>query len=226
MQSRSRPASACSTTCPSCRATCSGRRSKRARWPTHGTCRRRPHRSSGLGRSSSPVTNAGQRLVFDRNPHYFRKAPDGATLPYLDQLTVEIVPDQNAELLRLEAGQIDMTMSEMAPEAYAPLKRAADEGRVKLVGPRSRATTRTACGSTSSRARLATTRARSGCSATSCGRRFRWRSTAQLFARHGVPGRGGAGLGTDYRRQQEMVLGGAAADAARSRGRPRQLLVA
>ena len=56
-----------------------------------------------------------------------------APLPYLDRVIVEIVPDQNAELLRLEAGQIDMTISEMPPEAYAPLKRAADAGRVKLL---------------------------------------------------------------------------------------------
>jgi peptide/nickel transport system substrate-binding protein len=91
----------------------------------------------GLGPFVLARYEAGQRLIFDRNPHYFRKAGDGATLPYLDHVQIEIVPDQNAELLRLEAGQIDMTMSEVAPEAYAPLKRAADEGRVKLadLGP-------------------------------------------------------------------------------------------
>jgi peptide/nickel transport system substrate-binding protein len=74
----------------------------------------------------------GQHLVFTPNLHYFRKAPDGAQLPYLDRITVEIIPDQNAETLRLEAGQIDMMTSEISPEAYAPLKRAADAGHVKL----------------------------------------------------------------------------------------------
>ena len=43
------------------------------------------------------------------------------------------MPDQDAELLRLEAGQLDMTTTEMRPEDYAPLKRAADTGRVKLL---------------------------------------------------------------------------------------------
>jgi peptide/nickel transport system substrate-binding protein len=96
-----------------------------------------PSQVVGLGPFVLARYEAGQRLIFDRNPHYFRKAGDGATLPYLDHVQIEIVPDQNAELLRLEAGQIDMTMSEVAPEAYAPLKRAADEGRVKLtdLGP-------------------------------------------------------------------------------------------
>jgi peptide/nickel transport system substrate-binding protein len=75
----------------------------------------------------------GQRIVFARNPHYFAKDADGDALPYLDRLIVEIVPDQSAELLRLESGQLDMMTSEIAPEAYAPLKRAADQGRVKLL---------------------------------------------------------------------------------------------
>ena len=75
----------------------------------------------------------GQRLVLNRNPRYFRKAADGAQLPYLDGVTIEIVPDQNAELLRLEAGQLDMMTSEIAPEAYAAIKRATDEGRLRLL---------------------------------------------------------------------------------------------
>ncbi len=50
----------------------------------------------------------GQRLIFDRNPRYWKKDPSGATLPNLDQVVLEVVPDQNAELVRLQAGQIDM----------------------------------------------------------------------------------------------------------------------
>jgi len=75
----------------------------------------------------------GQRLVFERNPHYFGRAADGTALPYLDRLVVDVIPDQSAELLRLESGQLDMMTSEISPDAYAPLKRAADQGRVKLL---------------------------------------------------------------------------------------------
>lgn len=87
----------------------------------------------GLGPFVLSAYIPGQRLVFDRNPRYFRKAPDGSALPYLDRMTVEIVPEQSAELLRLETGQIDTAATEILPEAYAPLKRAADAGRIKLV---------------------------------------------------------------------------------------------
>ena len=47
----------------------------------------------------------GQRLTFVRNPRYWRKAGDGTALPYLDEVVLEIVPDQSAELVRLQSGQ-------------------------------------------------------------------------------------------------------------------------
>ena len=92
-----------------------------------------PSEIVGLGPFVLSAYVPGQRLVFARNQRYFRKGPDGSALPYLDGMTVEIVPEQSAELLRLETGQIDMAATEILPEAYAPLKRAADAGRVKLV---------------------------------------------------------------------------------------------
>jgi peptide/nickel transport system substrate-binding protein len=75
----------------------------------------------------------GQRMAFTRNPHYWRKDASGQQLPYLDRITIEIIPDQDAEMLRLQAGQIDMTTSEIRPEDYAPLKRAAADGKIKLL---------------------------------------------------------------------------------------------
>lgn len=93
----------------------------------------RPDQIVGLGPFLVREYTAGQRLVFERNPHYWRKDANGTALPYLDRVTLEVVPDQDAELLRLEAGQIDMTQTELRPEDYAPLKRAADQGRIKLL---------------------------------------------------------------------------------------------
>ncbi len=69
----------------------------------------------------------GERIVFERNPHYWRRG-----LPYLDRLTLSIVRDQNTEILRIENGQIDISSREIRPEDYAALRREADQGRVKL----------------------------------------------------------------------------------------------
>ena len=92
-----------------------------------------PSEVVGLGPFVLEQYLPGQRVVFARNPHYFGKAPDGSPLPYLDRVVVEILPDQNAELLRLQSGQLDTMTSEISPESYAPLKRAAGEGKVKLL---------------------------------------------------------------------------------------------
>ncbi|MBI4887352.1 MAG: ABC transporter substrate-binding protein [Acidobacteria bacterium] len=75
----------------------------------------------------------GQRVVLDRNPRYWRRAPDGAALPYLDRIVLEIVPEQNAELLRLQSGGTDLSSSELRPEDYAPVKQAEEQGRLRLV---------------------------------------------------------------------------------------------
>ena len=87
---------------------------------------------TGLGPFTLAEYAAGQRLVFARNPRYFRKDPSGTQLPLLDRVVVEIVPDQNAEVLRLDAGQTDLSEREIRLEDYAPVKRAADAGRLKL----------------------------------------------------------------------------------------------
>ena len=86
----------------------------------------------GLGPFTLTEYAAGQRLVFTRNARYFRKDPGRGVLPLLDRVVVEIVPDQNAELLRLESGQTDLSATEIRLEDYAPVKRAADAGRLKL----------------------------------------------------------------------------------------------
>ncbi len=75
----------------------------------------------------------GDRLVFNRNLHYFRKDAAGVALPYLEHLVVQIMPSQDAQILAFEAGQNDGSASEVRPEDYAPLKRLAAEGRAQLL---------------------------------------------------------------------------------------------
>jgi peptide/nickel transport system substrate-binding protein len=75
----------------------------------------------------------GQRVVLDRNPRYWRTAAGGATLPYLDRIVLQIVPEQNAELLRIQSGETDLTSTELRPEDYVPIRRAEEEGRLRLI---------------------------------------------------------------------------------------------
>jgi peptide/nickel transport system substrate-binding protein len=75
----------------------------------------------------------GQRLVFDRNPNYWKKDEAGVQLPYLDQVTFEIVPDQNAELVRLQSGQLDMLQQQVRAEDIATLRPLEQDGKLKLI---------------------------------------------------------------------------------------------
>jgi peptide/nickel transport system substrate-binding protein len=42
----------------------------------------------------------GERLVLERNPYYWKEGQ-----PYLDEITIEYVPDENTRMLRIESGE-------------------------------------------------------------------------------------------------------------------------
>lgn len=89
---------------------------------------------AGLGPFVLSEHVSGQRLVFVRNPRYWRRDATGAQLPYLDKLTVLVVPDQNTEALRMQAGEIDlMSNGDIRGEDYAAFKRVAEQGRLRLI---------------------------------------------------------------------------------------------
>ena len=61
----------------------------------------------------------GSRMVLKRNPYYWGKDAQGASLPYLDAVDMRIVPDDATRILQLKAGQIDAT-------EFVPYERAAE----------------------------------------------------------------------------------------------------
>ena len=91
-----------------------------------------PAEMAGLGPFVLESYQPGQRLVFARNTRYWRTDEAGVQLPYLDRITLEIVSDQNAEMLRLETGEVDFISSGIRAEDVGNLSRAADAGQVQL----------------------------------------------------------------------------------------------
>ncbi len=101
--------------------------------------------ASAWGMDTAPADLAGtgpfilreyvprQRVVLDRNPNYWRRAAGGEALPYLDRIVLELVPEQNSELLRLQTGALDLTQAELRPEDYVPVRRAEEEGTLTRV---------------------------------------------------------------------------------------------
>ena len=88
---------------------------------------------AGMGPFVLREYQPGQRLVLDRNPRYWRTAKDGTALPYLDRIVLEIVPDQNAELLRLQARAIDATQDALRSEDFVTARRAEQQGVLTMI---------------------------------------------------------------------------------------------
>jgi peptide/nickel transport system substrate-binding protein len=91
-----------------------------------------PAELAGLGPFVLEEYRAGEHLVFARNPHYFRKDERGQALPYLDRLVLTVVPSQDAEILRLEAGETDLVTDMVRAEDLARVRRLAAAGQLAL----------------------------------------------------------------------------------------------
>jgi peptide/nickel transport system substrate-binding protein len=88
---------------------------------------------AGLGPFVLKTYAPGERMIFARNPHYWRLDEKGAALPRLDEIELQIVPEQNAELLRLQGGTTDLMTAQVRPEDLAGLRRLETTGAVQLV---------------------------------------------------------------------------------------------
>ncbi len=90
----------------------------------------------GLGPFVVDASDGSAARVFRRNPHYWRTAPDGASLPYLEG--VELTSHAGASALALfRSGKLDLVETELEPDDYSSLKRADQDGSVHLydLGP-------------------------------------------------------------------------------------------
>jgi peptide/nickel transport system substrate-binding protein len=73
----------------------------------------------------------GERLIYERNPNYWRKDGDGVQLPYVDRLTFEIVP-ADAEIVRLQSGELDFLQDTVQPSDLETLRPLEREGRLHI----------------------------------------------------------------------------------------------
>lgn len=92
-----------------------------------------PAAMAGLGPFVLTRYEPGQRLILERNPHYWRHDAAGVQLPYLDRVVLEITPDQNAEVLRLQSGAVDMLQQPVRAEDLATLRPLEREGKIRLL---------------------------------------------------------------------------------------------
>jgi len=81
-----------------------------------------PEEFAGLGPFRLKEYVAGQRLVLERNPYYWKQDSAGNQLPYLDGITFLFVPSEDAQVIRFLSGDTDI-LSRFSAENFAALER-------------------------------------------------------------------------------------------------------
>ena len=78
----------------------------------------------------------GQRIVLERNPYFWKVDQNKNRLPYLDELVFLFVGNEDAQVMRFQAGDTDI-MSRVNAENYALLSRDAQNRGYELfdLGP-------------------------------------------------------------------------------------------
>ena len=66
-----------------------------------------PDQIIGTGAFKPAEFLPAQKVVLERNPNYWKKDSAGNALPYLDEITIVIVPNQEVMLLKFQAGELD-----------------------------------------------------------------------------------------------------------------------
>lgn len=72
-----------------------------------------------------------QRIIYRRNPHYWRKSDDGKQLPYLDEWIVLIVPDVNTATLKFRDKELDIVG--VQPPEFARFKEEEGSGDYRVI---------------------------------------------------------------------------------------------
>lgn len=81
-----------------------------------------PEKVVGAGPFRLKSYKPGQEIVIERNPYYWKKGPGGRRLPYLDEVAFEVLGNEDTEVLRFRAGELDIS-GRLSAQNFAALER-------------------------------------------------------------------------------------------------------
>ena len=95
-----------------------------------------PAEIAGMGPYRLKEYVPGQKIVLERNPYYWKADRNKNRLPYLDELVFLFVGNEDAQVLRFQAGDTDI-ISRLSAENYAVLSKDASSRGIQLfdLGP-------------------------------------------------------------------------------------------
>lgn len=91
-----------------------------------------PEEIVGAGPFAIERVDPGVGVVFVRQPHAWQRDADGELLPRVARLELRLMASQDAEMLALAAGDLDIPTGELRPEDVPEARRLAAEGTLQL----------------------------------------------------------------------------------------------
>ncbi len=76
----------------------------------------------------------GERILFRRNPYYWRRDAQGQPLPYIDRIFWKLVESTDTQLLKFRSGDLDVIgdVRPLRPEYFSLLKREERRGKFRI----------------------------------------------------------------------------------------------
>ena len=102
---------------------------------TSDTAINTPEKLVGTGPFRIKHYRAGERMVLEPNPHYWRVDEAGQRLPYIDYLIIRYVSDQNTSTIQFATGQSDFSGIPAADVAWVQRAAQVHDFRVLDRGP-------------------------------------------------------------------------------------------
>jgi peptide/nickel transport system substrate-binding protein len=90
-----------------------------------------PEKIAGLGPYRLKQVVPGDRIVLERNPYYWKIDARGQRLPYLDEVTFLVVPTQDAQVIRFQAGESQL-ISSLSADNFTALEQQQKARHFKL----------------------------------------------------------------------------------------------
>ena len=90
-----------------------------------------PSELAGLGPFRLKEYVNGQRIILEKNPFYWKEDRNGNRLPYVDELDFLVVPSEDAQVIRFQAGETDI-LSRFGAENFSVLEKQQSQKKYRV----------------------------------------------------------------------------------------------
>jgi peptide/nickel transport system substrate-binding protein len=89
-----------------------------------------PQEIVGAGYYRMTDYTPGQRIIFERNPYYWRKDESGISQPYVEKIVWQIIESDETQSIAFRSGELDSL--DVRPEVFSLLKKEEEKGKYTI----------------------------------------------------------------------------------------------